>query len=120
VDEEAYTFKAKTYLIFSWLDPRAPAALKEGTDEMIENNGTCAKPCSGQRMLEGDPTAGNCCTKVWAPSALCEFCFFLFETRRPLHPLCPSLPHHAPPHKNRQSATSWNSRRDARRLTSSW
>ena len=70
VHEEDYTFRAKMYMIFSWLDPRAPALLKEGTDEMIENNGECAKPCSGQRMLEGDPTAGTCCTKVWAPAAL--------------------------------------------------
>lgn len=70
VDEEAYTFHAKTYLIFSWVDPRAPEALKNGTDEMIEKGGECAKPCSGQRMLEGDPTAGTCCTKVWAPAAL--------------------------------------------------
>jgi hypothetical protein len=70
VDEEAYTFHAKTYIIFSWLDERAPDAMKESTEDMIENNGTCDKPCSGQRMLEGDPTAGTCCTKVWAPAAL--------------------------------------------------
>lgn len=70
VDEEAYTFHAKFYFIMSWLDARAPAALKAGTDEMIANNGTCVKPCSGQRILEGDPTAGTCCTNVWAPAAV--------------------------------------------------
>ena len=55
------TLESQFYISLSWLDPDAPAAVKESTAAMIASKeGKCDKPCSGQRMYT-TPTSVKWC-----------------------------------------------------------
>ena len=65
IDEQDYVFAANTWIYLSWLDPRAPAAVKEASAAAAAPGGQCRRLCNSQ---SAETDASRCCDSMWLPS----------------------------------------------------